>query len=144
MVGVTGRLSRVAGLALIAVIVTGCGAAEKPAPTTRPDPAAEPTRAPAEIVRIVGESIDQLYCGEDPKPDWCDALSVADDGGYDIGVDGTMLAIGTHTLSAKLAKDLCASVASAHFDENAVDLGYRSVVVVGPGQKVLAECRVAQ
>jgi len=31
------------------------------------------------------------------------------------------------------------SVASAHFDENAVDLGYRTVVVVGPGQKVLAE-----
>ena len=124
-------------LALV-VVLAACGGS---APTTRPEPTAEPTRAPAAIVRIVGESIDQLYCGEDPKPKWCAALTTTDDS-YDIGVDGTMLAIGTHALGAKLAKDLCASVASAHFDENAVDLGYRHVVVVGPGQKVLATCTV--
>lgn len=134
---------RAALVVMALVILTGCGGAETPAPTTRPDPAAEPTRAPAEIVRIVDESIDLLYCGEDPKPEWCAALTVTDDG-YDIGVDGMLLAIGTHALSAALAEDLCSSLSAAHFDEDGVDLGYRTVAVVGPGQKELASCRVAR
>ena len=122
-------------------ILAGCSGTT---PTTAPATAIpSATHSPADVARIVGESIDLLYCGEAPKPAWCATLTVAA-GHYDIGVTETMLAIGTHlgtnTKGKALAADLCASVAAASFDDNAVPLGFTHVVVVGPGQKVIAQC----
>jgi hypothetical protein len=137
------RRLALAFMAVFIVTLAVLGATSK-APASAPGAPARspsPQTSPADVARVVGVSIDQLYCGAAPKPDWCAALTV-ENGAYSVALDGTLLAVGTHALSTALANDLCIAVAAAHFDENALALPFTGVVVVGPGQKTLAQCRV--
>ena len=95
----------------------------------------------AETIRTVTESIDLLFCGEPPTPEWCQNL-ILTDSGYDIGLEGSILNIATNLAPGDLARELCAAVAAVHFDEDAEPLGFTHVEVGGQTREVIAECDI--
>jgi hypothetical protein len=139
-------------LIVLALIVTGCAGAggtatptaPPSAPTAAPTATPEPTRAPADIVAVLGDSVDVLYCTDDPKADWCASLARKAKL-YNIDVQATSVFIATkladNAEGRQLADWMCRDIAALHYDENAVDLGVRQFHVLDKtGQIELAKC----
>ena len=95
----------------------------------------------AEMIWTMTENIDLLYCADPPTPDWCQNL-IRGDSGYNIGLEGSVLNVGTNLASGDLARELCAAVAAAHFDADAEPLGFTHVEVGGHTGEVIAECDI--
>ncbi len=132
-------------LIVVGLVVAGCaGPAERTGPTAAPTATPLPTRAPADIAAEIGDSVDGLYCTDDPKADWC--ASLARKGRlYNIDVQATSVFIATKLADdangRQLADWMCRDIAALHYDENAVDLGVRQFHVLdGTSQIELAKC----
>lgn len=131
---------------LVAVFLAGCGAAATPTP--RPTATPEPTRSPAQIAAIISDSIDLLYCAEEPSPDWCGNL-VGKPGAYAVEVDDDLVQIRMTFKSDKkgeaAAMKACQNIAVAHFDDNAEPLGVTEYWVLDKGgETILAMCFIPE
>ncbi|MFL5671976.1 MAG: hypothetical protein ACJ77C_07790 [Chloroflexota bacterium] len=142
-------------LIVVGLVVAGCaGPAATTAPTAAPTATALPTgaptatslptRAPADIAAELGDSVDVLYCANDPKADWCASLPRKGKL-YTFDVQATSVFIATNLADnaegRQLAGWMCPDIAALHYDEHAVDLGVRQFHVLDrTGQIELATC----
>jgi PBP1b-binding outer membrane lipoprotein LpoB len=132
----------------LAILVAGCdGAATTPAaPSSTPAATEEPTRSDAEIAAVLIDTVDEVYCGEAPKPAWCKAIAKVGKS-YAIEVDRTTVFVASklpnNTAGKKLAMSMCRDLAATHFDENGIDLGVAHFHVFdGTGGEIIADCNI--
>ena len=130
----------------LAILLAGCGGVAAPTPAPLPTPTPEPTRSDAEIAAVLSATVDEVYCGSEPKPAWCKAIAKAGKA-YAIEVDGTTVFVGSKLPNSaagkKLATSMCQDLAATHFDENANDLGVVHFHVFdGTGSEIIGECEI--
>ena len=115
-------------LALV-LVLAACG---ETTPTPRPTEVPTPTPR-ADIADQMTDTIDLLMCAEQPSPDWCKYLPMKKSL-YDVTMADGTLTVGTviprHGQEGfDLARQMCLFLGGAHYDDNAVDLGYYYVEI---------------
>jgi hypothetical protein len=125
-----------AGGVLLGLAACSAPAADPEEPE-EPDPTPSPEGyTPAEQSAILAESIDLVYCGSDPVPEWCAAF-------VDVAVDDTGWANVRTTLTDAAAADvMCTAIAGVTYDDDAEPIGVHDVMVFGNGGAVLTDCDV--
>ena len=116
------------------ILVSGLVAACSSTPADDADPTPSPGRyTDAEQADILAESIDIVFCGSDPTPDWCaDVRRVTVEDGW-----ATVTARrGRH------AEDMCFAIASITYDDDAEPIGVHDVMVVNQAGEPFTDCDV--
>ncbi len=129
----------------LAILLAGCGGVAAPTPAPLPTPTPEPTRSDAEIAAVLSATVDEVYCGSEPKPAWCKAIAKAGKA-YAIEVDGTTVFVGSKLPNSaagkKLATSMCQDLAATHFDEKpTTSASSTSTCSTGPGARSSGSAR---
>lgn len=121
-------------LALVIVVLAGCGGAG--APTAAPETAGFDIRA------VRGSFSADCNAADRGVLDaaFCDQVDI--DG---MTADGATLSVPTYLAASENARgeEICALIALAHYDANAADLGYEVIGILDNGGGNLAACTVA-
>ena len=122
-------LRRARSMCAMALLVAACSGSSPTSVPATATPTPEPTRTDAEVAAILSDSVDQVYCAEQPKPIWCSSIR-KNSKLYAIEVDGTTVFVGSNFPNTKAGKKaaatMCEDLAALHFDDDAKDLAWRT------------------
>jgi hypothetical protein len=129
-------------IVIVVAVVAGCSspaAVARPTGTPTAAVTAAPTTSDADKTAMVVDNIETVY-GTDPRPAWYRYLAIKA-GHPDVAVEGTSLFVGAkRSIPKTLAKEMCADIATAAFDDNAKPIGFRHVHVQTGPDSIVADC----